>query len=861
MYSIFEVERDFNLTVDNIRHLFGSEPNDLVWMIREDLNVAGNSLDTTVQINTLRGLKWIRLMGFPQYKDGHITGSVGICHDITSYKQAEEKIIINEKKYRSLFEQASDAIMITDMKGNFLDVNSSMCTTLGFQKEELLRLNVANLIDSEQLIANPIKFQELNEGKHVVNERLMLHKNGNQVPVEVNVKKFGENALLAIARNISERKETARKLKKYIHELALLNTINTVSAKANDVNALLKSLCEVLLSQGEYKLAWIGKANFSDGGNTVRPFISMGDTTDYLKDLVIDLRNENHRKGPTVQALITGETKIINRIQNDSSYEVWRASASKHGFQSSLALCINVEPIDRYVLNVYSSRPDSFEPNEISIMERIAENVATAIKSIHASKDRDTANYQLRERIKELTTVKKVSQLLNHEDEILDDVLLKIVQLLPPGWQYPEITSARIVVGGIEFKTSNYVSPLHRQYAEFILPQGMKGMIEVGYTEDRPLEVEGPFLAEERNLIDMLAEMLLTFFAKRHESMALKSSEANLSSTINNTDTLIWSVDRNLNLTTFNKAFYNYVKLRYGREVKVGSPIFSENEINEMEVLAKKWNRFYKRALAGEKIALEENRFGTDFQYSIGPIVEDDKRVTGVNVFATDVTVQKQRANELMEANKQIGELKLMALRSVMNPHFIFNVLNSIQFYIVANDRLNAVNYLSTFSKLIRSILTHSVHNKIKLEDEIEMLKNYTQLEMVRFENKFSFNMEVDPNLEIDTIEIPSLLVQPFVENAILHGLYNKQGTGLLTIRIKEDDDAVVFEIEDDGVGREAALKHKLNNPSAHKSMGVKLTEERLKLINENHNVSFQVDDLKNGDEPCGTRASIWIRA
>src|SRR5205814_9880647 len=123
-------------------------------------------------------------------------------------------------------------------------------------------------------------------------------------------------------------------------------------------------------------------------------------------------------------------------------------------------------------------------------------------------------------------------------------------------------------------------------------------------------------------------------------------------------------------------------------------------------------------------------------------------------------------------------------------------------------------------------------------EDAIELMKNYVQLEMVSFGNKFTFNMDIDPNLEIDTIEIPSLLVQPFVENAILHGLYNKQGTGVLTIRIKENDDAIVFEIEDDGIGRAAALKLKLNNPSSHKSMGVKLTEERLKLINENHNVS-----------------------
>src|SRR5690606_2546949 len=108
-------------------------------------------------------------------------------------------------------------------------------------------------------------------------------------------------------------------------------------------------------------------------------------------------------------------------------------------------------------------------------------------------------------------------------------------------------------------------------------------------------------------------------------------------------------------------------------------------------------------------------------------------------------TEQKERNRELAEANRKVGELKLMSLRSVMSPHFIFNVLNSIQYFIAKNDRLNAINYLSAFSKLVRSILTHSVNNKISLSAEIEMLENYIQLERMRSENKFSFSMSVDP--------------------------------------------------------------------------------------------------------------------
>jgi LytS/YehU family sensor histidine kinase len=230
-----------------------------------------------------------------------------------------------------------------------------------------------------------------------------------------------------------------------------------------------------------------------------------------------------------------------------------------------------------------------------------------------------------------------------------------------------------------------------------------------------------------------------------------------------------------------------------------------------------------------------------------------------VSVFAEDVTERIEKEKELVNANKTIGELKLMALRSVMNPHFIFNALNSIQYFIAKNDRLNAINYLSTFSKLIRGILTNSVNNKVKLSDEIELLNHYVNLELLRFDNKFEFILAIDPALDVDSIEIPSLLIQPYVENAILHGLYNKTAKGTLRISVHEDREFVLFEIEDDGVGRETAQKLRQQNFPQHKSMGTVLTEERLKLINLEEKASYEIIDLFSGGKSSGTLVKIWV--
>jgi LytS/YehU family sensor histidine kinase len=175
------------------------------------------------------------------------------------------------------------------------------------------------------------------------------------------------------------------------------------------------------------------------------------------------------------------------------------------------------------------------------------------------------------------------------------------------------------------------------------------------------------------------------------------------------------------------------------------------------------------------------------------------------------------------------------------------------------NDQRNAVNYLSTFSKLIRAILTNSVNTRVKLIDEFQMLRHYVQLEQMRFENKFEFELDVADDLDVENIEIPSMLIQPYVENAILHGLTTKFERGKLKISAQETPEGLLFEIEDDGIGRKAAMQIQEKNTSRHKSFGTTLTEERLKLINSQRNVSYEIIDLEKNGAPAGTKVKIWI--
>jgi PAS domain S-box-containing protein len=356
---------------------------------------------------------------------------------------------------------------------------------------------------------------------------------------------------------------------------------------------------------------------------------------------------------------------------------------------------------------------------------------------------------------------------------------------------------------------------------------------------------------------EQVLEKALQYQRNLNEQLML--SEANLNATINNTTLLVWSVNKDYTLIAFNEPVKNYFQTNYGLELKQGEKMIKD-DTNDSELirLRKKWASRYNRALSGEVFKESQQNNDRYMDYSLSPIIGRNG-ITGVSVFAEDVTERIQKERELAKANKTIGELKLMALRSVMNPHFVFNALNSIQYFIAKNDRLNAINYLSTFSKLIRGILTNSVSNKVKLSEEIELIKHYVNLELLRFENKFDFILTIGPELEIDNIEIPSLLIQPYVENAILHGLYNKPTKGTLRIAVHEDQGFLLFEIEDDGVGRETAQKLRQQNFPQHKSMGTILTEERLRLINLEEKASFEIIDLFKDELPAGTLVKIWV--
>jgi sensor histidine kinase YesM len=205
-------------------------------------------------------------------------------------------------------------------------------------------------------------------------------------------------------------------------------------------------------------------------------------------------------------------------------------------------------------------------------------------------------------------------------------------------------------------------------------------------------------------------------------------------------------------------------------------------------------------------------------------------------------------------------ELKQKNLNQQMNPHFVYNCLNSIQAYIFQNEVNRSLDYLSKFAKLMRKILQSSQYEYMTIHDETELLTLYLELESMRFKGKFDYSIKVDDKIDPYYYKIPTLLVQPFVENSLWHGIQNKSGKGHIDIEFKLDKDLLFCSIEDDGIGRSGSALLKKESLTHHHSLGTHITKDRMKLLRELYGKKLDIkyiDLINNRHTPSGTRVEI----
>jgi LytS/YehU family sensor histidine kinase len=217
---------------------------------------------------------------------------------------------------------------------------------------------------------------------------------------------------------------------------------------------------------------------------------------------------------------------------------------------------------------------------------------------------------------------------------------------------------------------------------------------------------------------------------------------------------------------------------------------------------------------------------------------------------------------EEAELKQLITEMEMKALRAQINPHFIFNSLNSIHRFMDANKLEQAGEYLIKFSNLIRMVLENSIHREVELSDDLFTLRLYIEMEQLRMNHNFDYEIKVDPGIDLYHTLVPPLIIQPFVENSIWHGLNNKPEQGHINITISRRNNELVYTVEDDGVKPKLA-EAVLENNIKKKSLGMSLTKERLDLLNQTYRKStagFTIHDIMDDQNRYkGKRVELWV--
>lgn len=228
-----------------------------------------------------------------------------------------------------------------------------------------------------------------------------------------------------------------------------------------------------------------------------------------------------------------------------------------------------------------------------------------------------------------------------------------------------------------------------------------------------------------------------------------------------------------------------------------------------------------------------------------------------------NIRIRHEDEKKILAIEKQMFQLEQTALRLQMNPHFIFNTLNSIQSFVIANNTDKAINYLAKFSTLMRFILAHSQKSFVNLSDEIKAMDIYLDVERLRFDYKFDYTFDIALEIDEEFIEIPPMIIQPYIENAIIHGILHKEDSGHIKISMNvKDEKFLICVIEDNGVGRARAEQMKAKSDLKHKSRGMLITQKRLEILNKSGNdqTNVKITDLKDeNNTPSGTRVEILI--
>lgn len=583
--------------------------------------------------------------------------------------------------------------------------------------------------------------------------------------------------------DITEKKLNELKLSKVNHELTLLNRINDIILNAPDEESLYNNVCRALVVEGNYKLAWVCYSPLPDDPEQkVKPVASYGEQG-YVNEIRIDLKDENLRKGPTATVLLHGKTIVTNNFETSDAFKPWLEKTRKFGISASIVLPLNLHNQSRGTINIYAENIDAFDTHEVSVLERLALNLSVAVRNLRIKNEKDKATHNLNERVKELHVIQEVNKTLQQEDENISTLLQQLVQIIPGGWQHKHVCEARIRFDGQVYQSDRFCESEFKQTAIINTQNGKAGSIEVVYTQATPIEDDGPFLLEERNLINTLAEIIEVYFNKKANHEALLTSEANMKSVFDNTEIGYLLLDREYCVISFNQTMLDEYATLSGIKLKKGVN-FLELILPERIAYVK---NIFEKVIVSESTVEYETYFlvnGVPYYFTINIVpIKRHNVIIGFTLSAYDITIRKLMEMErekitadLLQRNRDLEQFAYIVSHNLRAP--LANILGLsllLKEEISETDKQHALNGIEN-STLRLDEVVRDLNTILQVRREISEVKirvSFTELVSSIQDSIFNIIEESKTRIETDFSAIDEVTTIRSYLGSIIFNLIN----------------------------------------------------------------------------------------
>lgn len=686
--------------------------------------------------------------------------------------------------------------------------------------------------------------------RYVLPDKKIIWLNIKSIPFKTD---GGDYIWTGLFSDINDLKQQESHLIKINHELVVLNAINDVILSCNESGKLLSAVCETLIANGGYKLAWMASmSSINVQESKIEPIVSAGEI-DYIKEVSVLLSDSIQVNGPTLSALLNQQTIVTNNIQHSETFKPWRAAAIKHGIHSCITIpfIVNSEP---YVLNVYAAQVDAFNDHEKDILERVCSNLTQALVRMQEEAKKKEYYALLQERVKELSVLAEVSNILRTEKSV-ESSLSQIAVSIANGMFVSEDTSVELNYNGNTF-FSEEPFQMDKLYDKDIEIHHNGRLSLVVYSQSPEFKKSG-LVYEKVLVLNSILKKIQLFIDNQLTLFHLNYSQSNLRSVFENTDVGYLLLNLNGEIITFNRQVSRELFKLFKIKITEGMNLAED-------VLKFRAANFISHFLSA-KINLRRSEYESYYEYkgrskyfvvSVFPVLSDTKECLSVCLTLKDVTKSKlaeieskQITSDLIVRNRDLEQFSFMISHNLRAPVVnLSGLTQQLKEQLPEEEKEYVINSILTSTSRIEGVID-DINKILMVNKGVEDKK--TRINVVHLLDELqSYFMEVNkgqsPIFQVDLNEVDHLdSNKAYIESVFYNLISNAvkfakpQSPATIKIWTVRKRDKVMIHFKDDGIGIDLEkhqhnvfkLYNRFHNHVEGKGMGLYMTKTQIRLL------------------------------